>query len=132
MYDTTTFLNVDLDISSQEDLAPLAEALRSRMNALHVGRIRRRYWARLSLNTQPKTADIAVRRLISAIDGLSGRPRALWQRAKIRDFNIGIQAADEPAHIEFAIAPTTASLVGRVGGRLVITVYGAGLVKARA
>jgi hypothetical protein len=123
----TTFLNVDLDLSSQEDLASLAAALRPRLIALHVGRIRRKYWARFELRTQAPTPDLAIRRLVAAIERLPARQRAAWKRATTRDFNIGIQAAEGPRHKEFPVAPATALLVGKLGGRIVITVYGAAL-----
>ena len=126
MYDQTTFLNVDLDISSRHDLASLAEAFRPRLMALHVGRVRQRYWARFELRTQPKNPDVAIRRLVSAIERLPARQRASWKRATTRDFNIGIQAAGEPHHCEFAVAPATVVMAGRVGARIVITIYGAG------
>jgi hypothetical protein len=130
MYDETTFLNVDLDISSQQDLASLAEALRPRLIPLHVGRIRRRYWARFELRTQPNNPDVAIRRLVSAIEQLPARQRACWKRATTRDFNIGIQAAGAPPHSEFSVDPATVMMVGRIGARIVITVYGAALSKA--
>jgi hypothetical protein len=129
MYAETTFLNVDLDISSQEDLASLAAALQPRLIALHVGRIRKRYWARFELRTQPRSPDVAIRRLVAAIERLPARQRASWKRATTRDFNIGIQAAEDPRHSEFSVAPATAMMAGRVGGRIVITVYGAALSK---
>lgn len=121
----TAFLNVDLDISSPRDLAPLAQALHPKLIALHVGRVRKRYWARLELATAPKSPDSAIRRLVSAIESLPRRSRACWNRATTRDFNIGIQAAEEPHAFEFALAPATVRMVGRVGARIVITVYGA-------
>ncbi len=123
--DATTFLNVDLDVSSQEDLASLAEAFRPRLFALYVGRCRRRYCARFELGTQPKNPDVAIRRFVAAIEGLPVRQRARWKRAATRDFNVGIQAGEEPHHSEFAIAPATVLMAGRVGARIVITVYGA-------
>jgi hypothetical protein len=129
MYAETTFLNVDLDLSSQEDLASLAAALRPRLIALHVGRIRRKYWARFELRIQPRNPDTAIRRLVAAIESLPTHQRASWKRATTRDFNIGIQAADGPQHREFAVAPATARMVGKVGGRIVITVYGAAFSK---
>ena len=130
MYDKTTFLNVDLDISSTQDLASLAEALRPRLIALHVGHVRRRYWARFELRTQPKNPDVAIRRFVSAIEQLPVRQRACWKRATTRDFNIGIQAAEEPPHSEFSVEPATVMMVGRIEARIVITIYGAGLSKA--
>jgi hypothetical protein len=128
--DQTTFLNVDLDISSREDLASVAAALGPRLIALHVGRVRRTYRARLELGTQPRSPDAAIRRLVAAVRRLPVRQLACWRRATTRDFNIGIQAGDEPRHIEFPVTPATVSMVGQVGGRIVITVYGAALSKA--
>jgi hypothetical protein len=129
VYETTTFLNVDLEISSAEDLAPLAEALGQKLSALQVGRVQRRYWARLELRTQPKTPDVAIRRLARAIGQLPQRQRAYWKRATVRDFNVGIQAADEPDHSDFVLKPETVAMVGKLGGRIVITIYGAALNK---
>jgi hypothetical protein len=130
MYAKTAFLNVDLDVSSREDLTSLAEAFRPRLIALHVGRVGRRYWARFELRTQPRSPDAAIRRLVSAVEGLPVRQRARWKRAVTRDFNIGIQAADEPRHTAFVVAPATVVMAGRVGARIVITVYGAALSEA--
>ena len=125
MYSATRFLNVDLDISSQEDLAFLAAALSPRLIVLHVGRIRKKYWARFELRRQPRNPDVAIRRLVAAVESLSSRQRTCWERATTRDFNIGIQAAEEPRHSEFALDPATVLSAGRVGARIVITVYGA-------
>ena len=127
MGDTTTFLNVDLDVSSREDLAPLADALRPHVHALHVGRVGRRYSARFELNAQPRTPDTAIRRLVTAIQRLPARQRTRWRRATRRDFNVGIQAAPQPHYSEFPIEPPTVAMVGKVGGRIVVTVYGSSL-----
>ena len=130
MYQKTTFLNVDLDISSRENLAPLAAALRPGLLALHVGRNRTRYWARLELRTQPPSPDAAIRRLVRAIQSLPRRQQGRWKRATTRDFNIGIQAAAKPHDSEFPLARETVQMLGKVRARLVITVYGAALSKA--
>jgi hypothetical protein len=79
MYDKTAFLNVDLDISSREDLASLAAALGPKLIALHVGRIRSRYWTRLELRTQPRNPDAAIRRLIAAVQRLPLRQQSRWR-----------------------------------------------------
>ena len=127
MSEKTTFTNVDLDISSREDLAPLAAALQPRLFTLHVGRNRKRYRARLELRTQPRTVDAAIQRLVRAVQSLPRRHQACWKRAITRDFNIGIQAAAEPHDSEFAVAEATVRMVGKVRGRIIITVYGAAL-----
>jgi hypothetical protein len=124
-FDRTTFLNVDLDVGSREDLASLADALVPELIVLHVGRVGRAYRASFELRTQPKTPDGAIRRLVAAVGTLPARQRALWKRAKTRDLNIGIQAADEPMCSEFPLNPLTVKMVSRIGARIVITVYAA-------
>ena len=121
----TTFLNVDLDISSREDLASLVAAFRPRLFALHVGRSGKKHWARLELRTDPRSPDAAIRRLVQAVQSLPRQQQACWKRATTRDFNIGIQAAEEPHNTEFAVTAATVGMVGKVGGRIVIAVYGA-------
>jgi hypothetical protein len=126
-FPATTFLNVDLDLTSPQDLAPLANALHARLCALHVGRRGRTYWARLELNREAGTADLAIRRLVAAIQALPRADRSHWKRTSRRDFNIGIQAADMPQSTEFPIGADTVAMVGRLGGRIVFTVYGSSL-----
>ena len=120
----TAFLNVDLDISSREDLTPLAAALERRLLVLHVGREGSRYHARFELRTEPSSPDLALRRLAQAIQSLPVRQQARWRRATTREFNIGIQAGREPHCSEFSVAAPTVAMVAKVGGRVVVTVYG--------
>lgn len=120
----TSFLNVDLDLSSREDLASLAAALQSTLIVLHVGRVRNRYHARFELRTQPSSPDRAIRGLARAIQALPVRQQARWRRATTRDFNIGIQSAGAPHCTEFLVAAETVAMVARVGGRIVVSVYG--------
>ena len=124
MHRETTFLNVDLEVLAREDLTTLANALESHLFVLDVQRIGRRYRASFEV-LQPKTPDTAIRRLVAAIQRLPPRRRAQWNRAARRDFNIGIQAALEPPSREFPIEAATVNMVAKVGGRIVVTVYGA-------
>lgn len=49
------FLNVDLEVKSRADTAPLLRALGKRVICLYLDRIGRRHWLRLTLARQPKT-----------------------------------------------------------------------------
>jgi hypothetical protein len=120
---TTAFLNVDLDVWSREDLAPLAEALEPAVHALHVGRVGSRYLARFELLGQPRSPDAAIRRLVAAVERLPARQRTRWNRATKREFNIGVQAAARPHAREFPVEPDTLAMLVRVRGRLVLTLY---------
>jgi len=67
---------------------------------------------------------------VGLIESLPSAERELWNKATIRDFNIGVQAGSRLIHeIILAAAPE-----GRVdvGARIVFTVYAPELVKCQS
>src|SRR5882724_7984074 len=90
--DDTHFLNVDPDIYSKSNLQRLVSALGKKVSVLHVGRNKRTFCARLELNRITKDADSTIRAFCGLIESLPSAERELWNKAKIRDFNIGVQA----------------------------------------
>ena len=49
--------------------------------------------------------------------------RHLWNAAKSREFNIGMQAGTQPRSSEFALAAETVKAACDLGARIVFTVY---------
>jgi hypothetical protein len=92
----THFLNVDLDIYSSRDLQALVTALGQKVMVLYVGRIRRTHRAHLELAKSTKTADATIRGFCALIEALPKVERHLWNAARVRDFNIGVQAGMQP------------------------------------
>ncbi len=129
IYKTITFLNVDLDISSGSNLQPLVTALGQRVFTLHVGREGQTYSAHLELSREPKTADFAIRRLAALIHALPKAERKLWDTAKVRDFNVGVQAAMQPHSYEIPLAYETLKLASALKARIVLTIYAAEVPK---
>jgi hypothetical protein len=117
------FSNVDLDVASRADLAPLVEALEPRAFCLNGSSFRRRgvNFASFELSRQPRNPDAAIRAFVSLIEALSPKARALWNRATKRDFNVGVEAADSCQ--QFTVLAETAMLAGRVGGSITFSVY---------
>jgi hypothetical protein len=130
MYKTTKFLNVDLDIYSRSDLKPLVTALGQSVLTLHVGREGQTNSAHLELSREPKTADFAIRTLAALIHALPKVERKLWDAAKVRDFNVGVQAAMEPHSYEIPLAYETIKLASELKARIVLTVYAAEVPKS--
>jgi hypothetical protein len=59
--DKTKFRNVDLDISSSNDLQPLVTAMGKKVCLGFVGRVKRTYWAHMDLAIgNPKNAESAI------------------------------------------------------------------------
>ena len=119
----TRFLNVDLDIYSRQDLEALVNALGKKVIVLYVGRLKRTHRAHLELAKTTKTADATIRGLCALIETLPNAERDLWNSAKVRDFNIGVQAGTHPYSSEFALAAETLKAAQELSARIVFTVY---------
>jgi hypothetical protein len=122
--DETHFIIVDLDIFSKRRLASLVEAMGRKVLVLHEGRWGSRYSANVELgNSWNQSADQEIRRLISLVRGLPSPARRIWNAAQAREFNVGIQAAQDSRTFELRLPPKTLEAVASIGGRIVITVY---------
>jgi hypothetical protein len=125
-YGATRFLNVDLDIWSASPLDPIVRAFGRKVVVLHAGKEGRgRYGAHLELTRSGRSedADRLIRGFVRLIKKLPPRARASWNRARRRDFNLGIQAASRPYSYELPVRPETLDGVASVNARLVVTVY---------
>ena len=122
-YKEMRFLNVDLDLISTSDLQPLVTALEPGLFALHVGHEKRTYSAHLELSKFPKTPDAAIRSFAVLIQNLSRSQRKLWDTAKVRDLNIGVQSAMQPRTFEIQLTPDTLGIASALRARIVFTVY---------
>ena len=125
----TTFLNVDVDVLSANQLEPLAAALGRNVSVHYVGREGRHYGAHFSLYN-PGTPDRAVRTLTALIESLPKAARSCWKRARQRVFNIGVQAGVEPRSHETIIGVAAMEAISRTGGSLTFTIYAADIAAA--
>jgi hypothetical protein len=119
----TRFLNVDLDIYSTRDLQPLAAAFGNKAMVLFVGRVQRTYHAHLELSRMPRSSEAAIRAFCELIRGLPKPARALWNSAKRRELNIGIQAGLEPHATEFRLSPEALHAAQELDAAVTFTVY---------
>lgn len=88
-----------------------------------MGRERQTYRAHLELSGQPKSADVAIRRFATLIFKLQKMERKLWDAAKVRDFNIGVQAAMQPHAYEIPISKEAIEAVSKLKAQIVFTIY---------
>jgi hypothetical protein len=137
--DETRFLNVDVDVWSTFPLDTLVAAFGERVFVHYVGSEGKVFGAHFSIPGGGRDADRLTQQLVALVVGLPKAARGLWNRAMVREFNVGIQAGIKPHSSELRLEGTTIAAVARVHGRLVITTYaaevksrGAPIVKARA
>jgi hypothetical protein len=123
--DETEYLNVDLEVFSRESLAPFVKGLGRSVHVLHEGRWGRKHAACLELWSGGcgEEAELTVRRMLRLLSRMPRSARILWNRAHVRQFNIGVQAAAKSRTFELHLTPDTLRAMSRLGGRLVVTVY---------
>lgn len=125
VYEETTFLNVDLEIGSKEELATLVKELSPRLLELYVGKLGRLHRAHYETRATKKTAEATIRALLLVLKKLSPNAKRVWNRAHVRDFNVGVQAGSKPLPRTFEVIVERETLkeVAALGGRIVLTVY---------
>lgn len=123
--EATHFLNVDLEVESAEPLEVLAAALGKRFRIHHSGPVgRRKHGVYGSLrSSHGKTADRLTRELCALVEHLPKAARALWNRARSRHFDVGVQSGWKVRSHAVHLEPRTIALVAKVGGSIVITTY---------
>jgi hypothetical protein len=121
----THYANVDLDVYAGAPLDGFVQALGDEVLVLYVGGGRRKYEAHVELvsSHMARSADDAIVGLVSLIRGLPRVHRKIWDSAKRREFNIGIEAGLEPHGFELRLEQRTLQAIANVRGVLVITVY---------
>ncbi len=116
----TSFLNVDLDLESSENLASVAQALAPDAYSLE----RPSGMASFELEgvTDP---DMAILRFAELVERFSAEVRAAWDRCTRRTFDVGIQAGSEPHASSFRISANALRAAAQIGAEIAITVYAA-------
>jgi len=121
--DKNSFLNVDVEIFSKSDLQPLVAALGHKVMVHYLGPEFRKHKAYLCLaGAQPKTPENGILRYCKLIQKLPPKERALWDTAKSRSFDIGIEAPKQETYYWAAVG--SEAIRAEVGAQIAITVYG--------
>ena len=92
---STEFRAVDLDVRSRKSLAPLLSAWPWVQTPERTTSAAPR-WLLVTLRSQPRTADDAIRAFVEMVEALPPSARRCWRQATSRTFDIGIQAGLAP------------------------------------
>jgi hypothetical protein len=116
------FLNVDLDIESTDDLAPLARAFGERVFVLE--RPGGRASFELSEPVSPTEPDALILEFARMVNALPPAARGVWDRATRRALDIGIQSGHRPPNqATYRLTPETLRAAADIGAEIAITVY---------
>lgn len=119
------FLNVDLEVGSRFAIGPLRAALATRRDVFELfhGRLGGLARTHVQVHTRTHSPDAVARALTRLVASLPRPARRCWDRARLRDFNIGIRGGSSPRLLELPLSHTTIAAIAALGGRVVVTVY---------
>jgi len=120
------FLNVDLLIGGGVDRRSLLQALGGDVLAVHEDAVVQGKKCLLLELARPGLDLVpTLSRLVAWAERLPPEARRSWERASIRQFDIGIQAGRTPHETRWVIPRTLLAALARIRADVALTVYGA-------
>jgi hypothetical protein len=118
------FLNVDLEVISSVDPTPLAKALGKKVVMLYCGPGDQS--GHLITFEVCGCRNSPERKLAAFCDLLEELPlhaAQVWQKARCRTFDIGLESGGKRPHLALRIAPATLARITALGATIAITLY---------
>lgn len=117
----TQFLNIDLDLESDHDIRPLADAWGDDIFTFRLDNDDG-IW-RGSFETMEDDAEKIIDKYHQLVTGLSPALRELWDNARQRIFDIGFEASSEPRVFQAHLSDQAVAKIHSIGGSLTVTIY---------
>ncbi|ASP37933.1 hypothetical protein CHH28_04235 [Bacterioplanes sanyensis] len=117
----SSFLNIDLDLESEHDLRPLAQAWGDDVCVFRLDNDDG-VW-RGSFETMEEDAEQIIDKYHQLVTKLSPPLRALWDSAHQRVFDIGFQSGAEPRLYRSVLSAQAISKIEEMGGSIAVSIY---------
>ena len=117
----TTFLNIDLDLESTEDLSLLVKEFGTKAIVMRAGFENGLYVA--SFETVKHGLNEMIAEYGALVEGLSDEAKKLWGGCRLRRFDIGYESGAQPLNFHSSISNASLSILHALGTDLVITIY---------
>jgi hypothetical protein len=119
------YLNTDLDLTSPDDLTPLAAHFEARgVFPLHVMRCDDGRWDATFESVGPHTEpEPNIAAMLAVVESLRKPLRTVWARCSLREFNIGYDCGLEPWAFNQGLSAELLGRMSAAGASLRITLY---------
>lgn len=115
------FLNIDLDIESDEDIELLVSEIGKRATTMRNENEAGKYVASFEAADGEENEIIAEYK--SIIDALSTEAKAMWDNCTKKDFDFGYESGDKPNDFHSRLSKDSIAAINDFGGEIVITIY---------
>lgn len=117
------YLNTDLDLVAPCDLTPLLTAIETHPVRALSSQYAASGYATLETNRCYKQPETSISTLLTAIEALGRKERAIWRSCRLREFNIGYDCGSEPWAFNQGLSNQTLARIAAVGATLRWTLY---------
>ncbi len=117
------YLNVDLVVSSKEELMPIVESFGKDVVTLFNGEWAEHYRAVFEIAGSHAAANEDIGYFCSLIDSLEGKAKDLWQAAYSREFDVGFESGVQGERAYVSVQSAIVKRVAEVGASISITLY---------
>jgi hypothetical protein len=118
------FCNVDLDIESRFDLAPMEKELGRKVSVLAGGPVSPGcFLLRLETATHYQNPDDTIMAFCALLERLSPKAKRLWRSAHKKEFDIGYETARDKRASQFSLRTESLKRISHVGATLGATFY---------
>lgn len=118
---TIRFLNIDLDIESNEDTSLIADEFGDRVTVMRNEYHESLYCA--SFETGYSKENKIIEEFVCLVKGLSPEAKELWNNCTKRVFDFGYQSGEKPYSFHSNISANSINLLAEIGGSVVVTIY---------
>lgn len=115
------FLNIDLDIESQDDISPVVKEFSSKLTVMRNDHSKGMYYA--SFETGYSEENEIIEEYVNIIEGLSPEARAIWNNCLKKEFDFGYEGGDKPNDFRSKIRAKSIELLAKVSGSVTVTIY---------
>lgn len=125
-YNPPTFITLDVDIVSEEDLTPLASYFEEPAFVLGNQCVDGLFYLSLEpcwFAADEKTPENCAKFFVEEIAKLPRELKDLWNRAKSKTFDFGFESGNALPYYKGEISQETLAKVVAVGANLIITIY---------
>ena len=117
------FLNVDLEIESQQDISLIVKELKQNVCILHHEKQQDYHFARLEIDRDVANADKTINYFCDLIENFSEEARKIWDSCCTRIFDIGYESGMNPNYFTSKINALTIKRIANIDASINITIY---------
>lgn len=125
-YNPPTFITLDVDVVSEEDLTPLASYFEEPAFVLENQYVNGLFYLRLEpcwFSTEEKTPENCAKFFVEEIAKVPKDLKDLWNRAKSKTFDFGFESGNALPYYQGEISHEVLAKVVAVGANFIITIY---------